>query len=155
MALTERTTKKTPKPVGQGKDGAGTTEVARRDSLLADTSRSVGPREEQALQSCPNVSKLQGGTGWADKSVHSAQVEPSAPARISSQDQGRPPTADTGSRLTNSLGYHGAKEDRKEVASAQAMKRGPQLIMIEVPNNEDDTAYQRWLAKGSPVVSLT
>ncbi len=25
--------------------------------------------------------------------------------------------------------------------------------MIEVPDEEDDTAYQRWLAKGSPIVS--
>ncbi len=27
--------------------------------------------------------------------------------------------------------------------------------MIEVPDKEDDTAYQRWLAKGSPIVTLT
>ncbi len=27
--------------------------------------------------------------------------------------------------------------------------------MIEVPDEEDDTAYQRWLAKGSPIVTPT
>ncbi len=27
--------------------------------------------------------------------------------------------------------------------------------MIEVPNEDDDTAYQRWLAKGSPIVTPT
>ncbi len=27
--------------------------------------------------------------------------------------------------------------------------------MIEVPDEDDDTAYQRWLAKGSPIVTPT
>ncbi len=41
----------------------------------------------------------------------------------------------------------------KEAASAQAVKRGHTVTMIEVPNPEDDTAYQQWLTKGSPIVS--
>ncbi len=154
-APTEWTTKKTDEPIGQGKDGADAIEVARRDSLLADPSRSIGPREEQTLRSRPSVSKSQGGTGQTGKSVHSAQVEPSASTCISGQDQGRPPNADTESRLTNSLGYRGAEEDRKEAASAQAVERGHQVAMIKVPDKEDDTAYQQWLAKGSPIVTLT
>ncbi len=40
-------------------------------------------------------------------------------------------------------------------ASAQAGKRGHQVAMIEVPDEEDDTTYQRWLAKGSPIVTPT
>ncbi len=43
----------------------------------------------------------------------------------------------------------------QETASTQAVKRGHQVAMIEVPDEEDDTAYQRWLAKGSPIVTLT
>ncbi len=40
-------------------------------------------------------------------------------------------------------------------ASAQAVKRGHQVAIIEVPDEDDDTAYQRWLAKGSPIVTPT
>ncbi len=43
----------------------------------------------------------------------------------------------------------------KEAASAQAVKRGHMVTMIEVPDEEDDTAYQRWLTKGSPLGTLT
>ena len=34
-----------------------------------------------------------------------------------------------------------------EVVSAQTMKRGPAVTMEEVPDEEDETAYQNWLAK--------
>ncbi len=33
------------------------------------------------------------------------------------------------------------------------VKRGHQVAMIEVPDEDDDTAYQWWLAKGSPIVA--
>ncbi len=56
--------------------------------------------------------------------------------------------------LDNPSGHHGA-EERKEAASAQAVKRGPQVAMIEVPDEEDDTAYQQWLTKGAPIVTPT
>ncbi len=52
----------------------------------------------------------------------------------------------------NPSGHHGA-EERKEAASAQAVKRGHTVTMIEVPDSEDMTAYERWLQRGSPVVS--
>ncbi len=42
----------------------------------------------------------------------------------------------------------------QEAASAQAVNRGHTVTMIEVPNEEDNTAYQRWLQKGSLMVSL-
>ncbi len=45
--------------------------------------------------------------------------------------------------------------DEHRSASAQAVKRGHQVAMIEVPDKDDDTAYQRWLAKGSPIVTPT
>ncbi len=45
--------------------------------------------------------------------------------------------------------------DEQGSASAQAVKRGHQVVMIEVPDEEDDTAYQRWMAKGSPLVTPT
>ncbi len=42
----------------------------------------------------------------------------------------------------------------QEAASAQAVKRGPTVTMIEVPNLDDNTTYRQWLEKGSPVGSL-
>ncbi len=45
--------------------------------------------------------------------------------------------------------------DESGPASTQAVKRGHQVAMIEVPDEEDDTTYQRWLAKGSPIVTPT
>ncbi len=52
----------------------------------------------------------------------------------------------------NPSGHHGA-EERKEAASAQAVNRGHTVTMVEVPDHDDDTAYRRWLEKGSPTVS--
>ncbi|SJL13789.1 uncharacterized protein ARMOST_17237 [Armillaria ostoyae] len=37
--------------------------------------------------------------------------------------------------------------DRTEAASAQAVNRGPTVTCIEVPDEDDDTAFQLWLAK--------
>ena len=39
------------------------------------------------------------------------------------------------------------KAAREEVVSTQTMKRGPAVTMEEVPDEEDETAYQRWLAE--------
>ncbi len=39
-------------------------------------------------------------------------------------------------------GYHVADEQR-EAASAQAVKRGPQVQMEEIPNDKDDTSFQQ------------
>ncbi len=147
------TTEKTPEPVGQGKDGTDATEAARRDSLLADPSRTIG-LEEQTSRSRLSVSKSQEGTGQTGKTVCSAQVEPAASARISGQDRSGPSSAGIESHPDNSSRYRGA-EERKEAASTQAVERGHQVAMIEVPDEEDDTAYQQWLAKGSPIVTPT
>ncbi len=49
----------------------------------------------------------------------------------------------------------GRTADEQGSTSAQAVKRGHQVAMIKVPDEEDDTAYQRWLAKGSPIVTPT
>ncbi len=43
--------------------------------------------------------------------------------------------------------------ERMEAASAQAVKRGHLVTMIEVPDEEDNTAYQQWLANRSPIAS--
>ncbi|SJL19064.1 uncharacterized protein ARMOST_22671 [Armillaria ostoyae] len=40
--------------------------------------------------------------------------------------------------------------DRTEAASAQAVNRGPTVTCIEVPDEDDDTAFQLWLAKERP-----
>ncbi len=103
------------------------------------------------------------------KSVHSAQVKSSVSACISGQDQdnasrertaGSPPTTgedDKKARYSAGTCTRQATEERtaagKEAASTQAVNRGHTVTMIEVPDEEDDTAYRRWLEKGSLVVS--
>ncbi len=46
------------------------------------------------------------------------------------------------------------KAERKEATSTQAVKRGHQITMIEIPDDEDDTSFQKWIARGSPTISL-
>ncbi len=41
----------------------------------------------------------------------------------------------------------------EEAASAQAVKRGHQVTMIKVPDDEDDTSFREWVASGCPTIS--
>ncbi len=144
-------TETTHEPVGQGKDGADATDAARRSSLLADPSRVVGP-EEQTSRSQTSASKSQEGAGPTGKSVHLAQVKPAVPDCTYGMDWGGPSRAVTDSHPDNSSGYREA-EEREEAASTQAVNRGHTVTMIEVPDEEDDTAYRQWLKRGSLMVS--
>ncbi len=47
----------------------------------------------------------------------------------------------------------GKTAERKEATSAQVVKRGHQVTMIEVPDEDNDVSFQRWLAAGSPTIS--
>ncbi len=49
----------------------------------------------------------------------------------------------------NPPGPRGADE-RKEAASAQAVKRGHTVTMVEIPDQDDDAAYRQWLKRGNP-----
>ncbi len=96
----------------------------------------------------------QGVSDQAGKSVLTAQVESSVSARISGQDQDNAPRKHTSGSLPVT-GKDDQKAERKEAASAQAVKRGHQVSMIEIPDNEDDMSFRKWVAKGSPTISLT
>ncbi len=103
------------------------------------------------------------------KSVRSAQVKSSISAHISGQDQddtsqertaGSPPMTGKDDKKTRYSVGTCAREAMKErtatgqeAAGAQAVNRGHTVTMIEVPDEDDDTAYRRWLQRGSPVVS--
>ncbi len=104
------------------------------------------------MQSRTSASKSQEGAGETGKSIHLAQVKPAVPDRTHGIERDGPSCAVIHSHPNNSSGYREAKE-RKEAASAQAVNRGHTVTMIEVPDEDDDTAYRRWLKKGSPVVS--
>ncbi len=41
----------------------------------------------------------------------------------------------------------------QEAASSQAVNRGHKVTMVEVPNKEDDMAYQQWLAQTTKIMS--
>ncbi len=88
----------------------------------------------------------------AGKSVFMAQAKSSASARISSQDQGDTPRKRTSGSLPVT-GKDDTKAGRKEAASTQAVKRGHQVTMIEVPDDEDDMSFRKWVANGSPTIS--
>ncbi len=99
-----------------------------------------------------SASKSQEGAGQTGKSVHSAQVKPAVPDCTYSMDWDGLSRAVIDSHPNNSSGYREV-EERKEAASAQAVKRGPQVTMIEVPDDEDDVSYRKWVASGSPTIS--
>ncbi len=96
----------------------------------------------------------QGDSDEAGKSVHSAQVESSTSARGGHGDApwectsgSLPVTGEDDKKTRYSVGTcaRQATEERtaigKEAASAQAVKRGHQVTMIEVPDDEDDTSF--------------
>ncbi len=138
-------------------------ELLTTEGRLGTPNKMQDPMEAQASYEGRGVGDRAG------KSVLMAQVESSVSARISSQDQddaprertaGSPPTAgkdDKKTRYSASTCTSQATEERtaagQEAASAQAVKRGHTVTMVEVPNHDDDTAYRRWLAKGSPTAS--
>ncbi len=86
------------------------------------------------------------GTDQAGNSVHSVQVESAArggPSRIRTSRLAMGPYPDM-VPLTSShdpAGYRAADE-RGEAASAQAVKRGPQVKVEEIPDDEDDTSFR-------------
>ncbi len=86
------------------------------------------------------------GTDRAGNSVHSVQVKSTArggPSRICTSCLASGPFPDMVS-LTSSrdpAGYHAADE-QKEAASAQVVKRGHQVQVEEIPDDEDDMSFQ-------------
>ncbi len=94
----------------------------------------------------------QGVGDEAGKSVLMAQAKSSVSARISGQDQDDTPRKCTSGSLP-ATGKDDKKAGGKEPANAQAVKRGHQVTMIEVPDDEDDTSFRKWVAKGSPTTS--
>ncbi len=94
----------------------------------------------------------QGVGDRAGKSILMAQVESSISTHISGQDQDNAPRKRTSGSLL-ATGKDDKKAKRKEAASAQAVKRGHQVTAVEIPDNEDDTSFIKWVAKGSPMIS--
>ncbi len=98
-----------------------------------------------------------GVSDQAGKSVHSAQVESSVSACISGQDQDdaprectsdSPPATGMDNQKTRYPVGTGAPQTTgeriaagKEAASAQAVKRGHQVQVEEIPDDEDDTSF--------------
>ncbi len=74
-----------------------------------------------------------------------------------SPGNGVPCNPDEDQRVAKTIGCAMAltkAAERMEATSAQAVKRGHQVTMIEVPDEDDDISFQRWLATGSPTISL-
>ncbi len=139
-------------------------ELLMTEGRLGTPNETQDPMEAQASNEGRGVGDLHAG-----KSVLTAQAESSVSARISGQDQDDAPRERTaGSPLVTGKDDKNARystgtcarqtaEERtaagQEAASAQAVKRGHSVTMIEVPDPDNNTAYRQWLKKGSPVVS--
>ncbi len=87
----------------------------------------------------------------AGNSVHSVQFEPVVPPDDSLvqpnllQHESPSGDPDEGTHVTRTVGCAMAPTktaDEGEAASAQAVKRGPQVRMEEVPDHEDDTNFR-------------
>ncbi len=97
------------------------------------------------------------GEDRAGNSVHSVQVESAAlggPSGIRTSCLAMGPYPDMVPPISSRdpAGYHTANE-KEEAASAQAVKRGHQVQVEEIPNDEDDTSFQvsRKANQNSPV----
>ncbi len=121
--------------------------VSKRPETLEESAtqnpRATGP-EGRAVLPTPNATPVLG----LDRRDDSTVVYPLPIDRSFDVLDGRKPKAGRACP-DNPSGHHGA-EERKEAASAQAVKRGPQVTMVEVPDDDDDTAYRRWIQKGNP-----
>ncbi len=106
------------------------------------------------------------GRGVGDetgKPVHLAQVKSSVQDQDDTSRErtaGYPPATGKDDKKTHySAGTCTSQttEERtatgKEAASAQAVKRGHQVTMIEVPDDEDNMFFRKSVAKGSPTIS--
>ncbi len=141
----------------------------QKHELLTTEGRLGTPNETQDPMEAQASYEGWGVSDRAGKSVLMAQVESSISARISGQDQddtprectaGSLPVAGKDAKKTQYSAGTCARqttEERtaewEEAASAQAVKRGHTVTMIEVPDPDDDTAYRQWLGKRSPVAS--
>ncbi|SJL13289.1 uncharacterized protein ARMOST_16729 [Armillaria ostoyae] len=87
------------------------------------------------------------GQGETGNSAFVVQAQPAAPSQ-----SGLPSTRDR-DRSILPLNEQGSAKAQKrpaaglEAASAQAVNRGHSVTCIEVPDEDDDTAFQLWLAK--------
>ncbi len=143
----------------------------QKHELLMTKGRSGTPKETRVPMEPKGSFTGLGVDDETGKSVLTAQVESSVPACISGQDQEAAPRR----QHTSSSPLVTGKDDKKirysvgtcaqqatkgrtaagqEAASAQAVERGHLVTMIEVPDKEDNTTYQRWITKGSPMVTL-
>ncbi len=96
----------------------------------------------------------QGVSDRAGKSILIAQVKSSVSAHISGQDQDDAPRKRTSGSLPTT-GEDNKKAEWKEAASTQAVKRGQQVTMIEVPDDKDNTSFRKWVTNGSPTTLPT
>ncbi len=149
-------------PTADCKDSGSTTEKAARSGRRAEgQTRTVTKRSETLEESAIQNPRARGPEGRAvlpspnatpvlglDRRGDSSVVYPSPIDRSFDVLDSRKPKI--GCACPNNPSEHPGAEERKEAASAQAVKRGQQVTMVEIPDEEDDTAYRRWLQKGGP-----
>ncbi|SJL05370.1 uncharacterized protein ARMOST_08737 [Armillaria ostoyae] len=130
------------------------------------------PKDDSTSHRSPPSSTKTGVTGTTVSSRATTQVRPggipdpvTSPSEPSSQTtkggtlfDAPKPAEERPSKAVGDANATTTKKmaDRTEAASAQAVNRGPTVTCIEVPDEDDDTAFQLWLAKERlPTVTQT
>ncbi len=135
-----------------GKATSSADERAKESKLnspeLAETPTEDLGMGKETLKATRDPAFSQGleGTDRAGNSVHSVQVESAVldgPSGIRTSRLDGEPYPDTvpPTSSRDPAGYRAADE-KEEAASAQAVKRGPQVQVEEIPDDEDDTSFR-------------
>ncbi len=129
-----------------GEEGQTRTVAKRPETLKESASqppRAISP-EGRAVLPIPNATPVLG----LDRRDDGTAVYPSPIDRPFDVLDSRKPR--TGRACHDHPSGPCGADEWKEAASAQAVNRGPMVTMIEVPDDDDDMAYQQWLTKESP-----
>ncbi|SJL06857.1 uncharacterized protein ARMOST_10199 [Armillaria ostoyae] len=120
--------------------------TARNLTTPANRSRAVARPRMGINRQPPKVLEGTGETG--NSAPHAVQAQPDTilrigPPREGEDDPGIPPLKEQG-RSPEEIPRTATGQ---EAASAQAVNRGHQVTLIEVPDEDDNMAYQIWLTK--------
>ncbi|SJL16284.1 uncharacterized protein ARMOST_19804 [Armillaria ostoyae] len=127
----------------------GALEKTTRNLTTTPTSARAVTRPRMGINRQPLTDSE--GTGQTGNSTFAVQAPPitlprSGPLIKGEDDPSIPPLNGQG-RSSEGIPPRRALATGKEAASAQAVQRGHSVTLIEVPDQDDDTAFQIWLAK--------
>ncbi|SJL16262.1 uncharacterized protein ARMOST_19782 [Armillaria ostoyae] len=127
----------------------GALEKTARNPTTTPTSARAVTRPGMGINRQPSTDSE--GMGQTGNSTFAVQAPPIMPPRggplmKGEDDPGIPPLNEQG-RSSEGIPPRRALATGQEAASAQAVQRGHSVTMVEVPDQDNDTVFQIWLAK--------